>query len=151
MNKRIITAAAVFVLGASIAFAAPFEGDGGRGVGGGHRRHARAMKFAEKLNLNDAQKQQIRDIHKSFRTENQSFFESFRQNWRDMRAAKQSGDTAKADAIKATLESQHAQLKELRAGLDTRIGTVLTPDQLSQWNTMKAERQARRHNRSEQQ
>ena len=150
MNKRIITAAAVFVLGASIAFAGPFEGDGGRGFGGGHRHHARAMRFAEKLNLSDAQKQQIRDIHKSFRAENRAFFDSFHQNFRDFRAAKRAGDTAKADALKATLQSQRAQLKQLHEGLETRVGSILTPDQQSQWNAMKAERQARRHNRGEQ-
>jgi len=146
MNMKLITAAVVFVLGASVAVAAPFEGGG---FGGGHRRHQRAMKFAEKLNLSDAQKQQIRDIHKSFRAENQAFLDSFRQNMHDFRAAKEAGDTAKADALKATLQSQHAQMKDLRAGLDSRIGTVLTPDQLTQWNTMKAERQARHQHRGE--
>ena len=151
MKTRIITAAAVFVLGASIAVAAPFEGDGGREFGRGHRMHARAEKFAEKLNLSDAQRQQIREIHKSFRADNQPFFDSFRQNWRDLKAAKEAGDTAKADALRATLKSQHDQMKELRAGRDNRIGSVLTADQLAQWNAMKAERAARRQNRGEQQ
>ena len=146
--KKIITAVAVLTFGATLAMAAPFEGDGGQG---GHHRHHRAYaeKFAQKLNLSDAQKQQIRDIHKSFHAENQAFFDSFRQNWRDFRAAKQAGDTAKAEAIKATLQSQHEQLKQLRAGLDEKIGAVLTPDQLQQWNTMKAERAARHQHRQQ--
>ena len=149
MNKKLITAAAVFVLGASIAVAAPFEGDGGPGFGRGHRMHARAERFAEKLNLSDAQREQIRDIHKSDRTENQAFFDSFRQNWRDLKAAKQAGDTAKADAIKATLKSQHEQMKTLRAGLEDRVASVLTADQRAQWDAMKAKRAAHRQNRDQ--
>jgi len=152
MNKKLITAAAVFVLGASIAVAVPFEGDGGKGWGGrGHHRGEYSEKFAQKLNLSDAQRQQIRDLHQNFRAENKAFFESFHQNLRDLRAAKQAGDTAKADALQATLQSQHEQMKQLRAGFDQKVGTVLTADQLAQWNAMKAERAARRQQHREQQ
>jgi len=143
MKKRIITAAAVFVLGASVALAGPFQGDGGEGHGR-HHRHAMMEKLAQKLNLSDAQKQQIRDVHKSFRAENKAFFESFHQTMRDFHAAREAGDTAKMDALKPVIESQRAQMKQLHETLEGRVGSVLTADQLAQWNTMKAERQARR-------
>ena len=149
MNKKWITAVAVFALGASLAVAAPNEGEG-KAFGHGHRHRGEfGAKFAEKLNLSDAQKQQIRDMHKSFRAENKAFFDSFRQSMHDYRAAKEAGDTAKADALKATLESQRAQMKELHQGLDQRVGTVLNAEQLAQWNSMKAEREARRAQRHE--
>ena len=149
MKKTWITAVAVLALGASLAVAAPNEGEGGGW--GGHRRHHGefAGKVAEKLNLTDAQRQQIRDLRQSFRAENKALFQSFRQNMRDFRDAKQAGDTAKADALKPTIESQRAQLKSLHEGLQQRFGSVLTPDQLSQWNAMKAEREARRQQRRE--
>jgi len=149
MKKTWITAVAVLTLGASLAFAAPHDGEG-KGWGG-HRRHRGAFgaKFAEKLNLTDAQKQQIRDLNQTFRAENKAFFQTFRQNMRDLREAKKAGDTAKADALKATLQSQRAQMKSLHEGLQQRVGTVLTPDQLSQWNAMKAEREARHQQRME--
>jgi Spy/CpxP family protein refolding chaperone len=147
MKNRIITAAAVFVLGASLAVAAPFQGDGGEGHG--RRQHAMAQKLAEKLNLSDAQQQQIRDIHKSFHAENKAFFETFRQTMKDFRDARRAGDTAKMDALKPLLQSQHDQMKQLRAGLDDRIGSVLNADQRAQWEAMKAERQARRQHREQ--
>jgi periplasmic protein CpxP/Spy len=151
LNKKWITAVAVFALGASLAVAAPNDGDGKAfGHEHGHRHRGEfSAKFAQKLNLTDAQKQQIRDMHKSFRAENQAFFDSFRQSMHEYRAAKQAGDTAKADALKVTLESQRAQMKELHQGLEQRVGTVLTADQLAQWNTMKAERAARRAERQQ--
>jgi len=149
MKKTWITAVAVLALGASLAVAAPNEGEG-KGWGGHHRHRGEfAAKFAEKLNLTDAQKAQIRDLHQSFRAENKAFFQEFRQNRRDFREAKRAGDTAKADALKATLESQRAQMKSLHEGLQQRVGTVLTPEQLSQWNALKAEREARRQQRME--
>src|SRR5437899_1987331 len=119
MNKILISAVAVVALGATMAVAAPHEGQRRE-----HRREA-AQKFAQKLNLNDGQRQQIREMHQSFRAENSAFFQSFRQNWQDYRAAKQAGDSAKADALKATLDSQRAQAKELHAGLEQRVGSVL--------------------------
>ena len=150
MRNRMITAAAVFVLGATVAFAGPFQGDGGE-FHGRHHRHAMAEKLAQKLNLSDAQKQQIRDIHQSFRAENKAFLESFRQTMRDFHEAKKAGDTAKMDALKPTLESQHAQMKQLHETLESRVSSVLTSDQLAQWNTMKAEREARRQRHRDQQ
>jgi len=150
MKKRIITAAAVFVLGASVALAGPFQGDGGE-FHGRHHRHAMAEKFAQKLNLSDAQKQQIRDIHQTFRAENKAFFETFRQTMRDFHQAKRDGDTAKVDALKPTLESQRAQMKQLHETLEGRVSSILTADQLAQWNTMKAERQARHQRHRDQQ
>ena len=141
MNKKLISAIAVMTLGATLAVAAPHEGQRRE-----HRREA-AQKFAQTLNLSDGQREQIRQLHRSFRSDNAAFLQSFRQNWRDYRAAKQAGDTAKADALKATLESQRAQAKELHAGLEQRVGSVLTADQLAQWNAMKADRAARRAQR----
>ena len=53
------------------------------------------------------------------------------------------GDTAKADSLKATLESQRAQMKQLRDAQDVKISSILTPEQRAQWQQLKAERAAR--------
>jgi Spy/CpxP family protein refolding chaperone len=150
MNKKWITAAAVFVFGASLAVASPEKEGRGFGEGRGHRRGAMAERLAEKLNLSDAQSDQIRSLHKNFREENKDMFMSFRDLRRDLRDAKESGDTAKADAIKAEIQSKHAEMKARRDSLDAKVAAVLTADQLAQWNTMKAEREARRQHRREQ-
>jgi Spy/CpxP family protein refolding chaperone len=130
---------AVLTLGASLAVAAPHEGRGH----GRHGKGAFSERFAQKLNLTDAQKQQVRDLHKSFREQNKAFFESSRQTMKDYRAAKQANDTARIDALKTQVESQRAQMQQLRAGLDTQIATILTPEQRTQWEQLKAERAAK--------
>jgi Spy/CpxP family protein refolding chaperone len=107
-------------------------------------------KFAQKLNLTDAQKQQVRDLNNSFRQDNKAFFQSFRQTMQDYRAAKQANDQAKLDALKPTIESQRAQMKQLHDAQEQKILTILTPDQRAQYQALKAERDARRQKRSQQ-
>jgi protein CpxP len=144
MKKQFVAAVAVLTLGASMAFAGPnHEGHGGRG-----RQHGMfGQKMAEKLNLSDAQKQQIRDIKKSFREENKAFFTASRENFKAFREAKKAGDTAKADSLKPTLDAQRAQMKQLREQEQQRVLSVLTAEQRTQLEQLKAERAAKRQNR----
>ncbi|MGZ4778436.1 MAG: Spy/CpxP family protein refolding chaperone [Thermoanaerobaculia bacterium] len=138
-TSKWLAAVGVLTLTATMAIAAPHEG-----MGGGH--HGKGMfseKFAQKLNLTDAQKTQVRDLTKSFREQNKAFFETFRSTMKDYRSAKKSNDTAKVNALQAQFDSQKAQMKQLRAGLDQQISNVLTPDQRAQWEQIKAERAAK--------
>lgn len=139
-TSKWLAAVGVLTLTATMAIAAPHEG---RGEG----RHGKGMfseKLAQKLNLTDAQKTQIRDLSKSFHEQNKAFFESFRSTMKDYRSAKKSNDTAKVNALQAQFDSQKAQMKQLHAGLDAQISNVLTPDQRAQWEQLKAERAAKR-------
>ena len=143
-KKWFTAAAAVVALTSTLAFAAPHEGGKhGRGGHGG----AFGERFAAKLNLTDAQKQQIQDAQKSFRDENKAFFEAARDTRKQMHDAKEAGDTAKLEQLKATAQSQHAKMKELRDAQEQRIATFLTAEQRTQWDAMKAERQAKRGQR----
>ena len=138
-NKWLVAAVGALTLTAGMAFAAPHEG-------GREGRHGKGMfseKLAQKLNLTDAQKTQVKDLNKSFREQNKAFFESFRSTMKDYRAAKQANDTAKVTALQAQFDSQKAQMKQLRSGLDAQISNVLTPDQRAQWQQLKAERAAK--------
>jgi protein CpxP len=144
-SKKWFTAAAVVALSSTLAFAAPHEGGKrGRGGRGGHEF---GEKFAQKLNLSDAQKQQIKDAQASFRNENKAFFDTVKDTRRQIREAKEAGDTARAEQLKATAQSQHARMKELRTAQHQRILALLTPEQRTQWEALKAERQAKRGDR----
>ena len=147
-RNKLIGAVAVLALGATMAIASPeaMEGQGGW-HGHHHGRQEFGRKFAEKLNLSDAQKQQIKDAKQSFRAENEAFFKTLRQTHQDFRAATKAGDTAKADALKATMQAQRAEMKARMATLEAKVGTILTPEQNTQWQQMKAERAARREAR----
>jgi len=146
-NKKWFATAAVIALTGTLAFAAPHDGPGGkhrRGEGGEF-----GMRFAQKLNLSEAQKQQIKDMQKEFRETNKAFFQTTRETRVQMHAAKEAGDTARFDQLKVTADAQRAQMKSLRDAQMQRVEAILTPDQRTQWQAMKAEHEARRAERGE--
>lgn len=134
-----ITAVAVLALGTSLAIAGP--GEGKRGHKGNGRHEA---MFAEKLNLTEAQKAQIKQIRQNNHEQNKAFYESARANRQEFRAAKQANDTAKLDALKGQMESQRAQMKQLRESEMAQINAILTAEQKAQFAAMKADREARK-------
>lgn len=144
MNKnKWMMMAAVLTLSASVALAAP--GEGGKFRGGKHSKRGEfGAKFAEKLNLTDAQKQQIRDLQQSFRDANEPLFTQARDTHRQLREARQAGDNERVTALQAQAKSQRAQLQQLRAQQKERILALLTPEQRAQWEALKAERESRR-------
>jgi len=131
----------VLAVSASLAVAAPQEAKAWHGH---HGRGEMGRMFAHKLNLTDAQKQQLRDLNKQFRQDNKAFFESFRTSMQQFREAKKSGDTAKADSLKATLQSERAQMQQLRQAQEPKILAILTPAQQTQYQALKAERAQKR-------
>lgn len=146
MNKqKWLTAAAVVTLTATLAVAAPEGKQGHHG-----RRHGRGefgARFAQKLNLSEAQKTQMRDVQKSFREQNKPLFEASKQTRLELKAAKDANDTARMEQLKATLKTQREQFKQARQAQHERVLALLTPDQRAQLDAMKAERKAKRENR----
>lgn len=138
MLKKTITAALAVVLGATLAFAGHGEGRHGRGKGA-------ILRFSEQLNLSDAQKTQIKDMQQSFREQNQTVMEQFKQTSRDYREARRSGDTAKAESLKTVFESQKAQVQNLHNSLQSQLLNVLTAEQRAKYETLKAEHAQRRN------
>ena len=126
-----VAVALVALVGASLAFAMPH--DGGKGFGG------HEQKFAQELNLTDAQKAQIQAIRKASHEQNKAFFEQSRSTMKEFFAAKQANDTAKMDAMKPAVEAQRAQMKQIRAAEDAKIAAVLTADQNATWQQLKAQ------------
>ena|SRR5687767_7203257 len=138
MLKKTITAALGVVLGATLAFAGHGEGHHGRGKGA-------ILRFSEELNLSEAQKTQIKDMQQSFREQNQTLMDQFKQTARDYREAKRSGDKGKADSLKTVFESQKAQVQSLHKSLESQIMNVLTAEQRAKYEALKAEHAERRN------
>jgi periplasmic protein CpxP/Spy len=146
--KKSIATLAVLTLSATLAVAAPQGGKGefhGKGKRGGHGEMAE--RLAEKLNLTDAQKAQARQLHEQFRAQNEPLFNAFKQTRNDLRAARQANDTARVDALEATLKTQKEQLKAARRAQHERFLSILTADQKAKLEAMKAERGERRGGR----
>ena len=153
MNKTkwITAAATALTLTATLGFAATSDdakGKEGYGHqrGGGHHQKGGfgGERFAEKLGLTDAQKQQVKTLQTNFREQNKAFFDSGRQTREDMRAAKQANDTTKLEALKATMKAQHEQMKQIQATQTAQIVALLTPEQKAKYDAIKAEREAKR-------
>lgn len=144
--KKTISAGAILALSATLVLA----GDHGSK---GHGRHGNggfelSGKMAEKLNLTDAQKQRISNLNQNFKDQNAAFLESFRQTMTDYRAAKKANDTVRADALRPTVESQKAQMKQLREAQHQKLMAVLTAGQRTQLEAFKAERGDRSEKRN---
>ena len=146
--KKMISALAVVALSGTMAIAAVNDG-GGKAWGHSHHGRMMAAHLAKKLNLTDAQKEQWKAIHQSFRTDNQAFLQSVRQTHQDLRAAKQAGDEAKVAELKAVAQSQRAQMKQLHEAQHEKFLSILTSEQRTQLDALKAEREARRQQRQQ--
>jgi Spy/CpxP family protein refolding chaperone len=68
-----------------------------------------------------------------------------------MRAARQAGDEAKIAELKSVMQSQRAQMKQMHAEKEAQFVSVLTPEQRTQFDAIKAERAARRAQREQKQ
>ena len=140
--KWFAAAAGAIALSATLAFAGTNTGEG-HWKHEGHGHHERGGRMAAKLNLTEAQKQQWQAMEANFRQENAAFFAQTKQTREAIHAAKEAGDTAKADSLKATAQSQRATMKQLRAAMEPKLLAILNADQQAQYQKLKAEREAR--------
>jgi protein CpxP len=148
MNKnKWMTMAAVLALSTSLAIAAPHGGKGGGKFGGKHGRGEFGEKFAEKLNLTEAQKAQVKTIRQNNREQNKAFFEQSRSTFEQFRDAKKANDTAKLEQLKPALERQRAQMKQFRDAERQQILALLTPEQRTKFDALEQERGERHGNR----
>ncbi|HET7436701.1 MAG TPA: Spy/CpxP family protein refolding chaperone [Thermoanaerobaculia bacterium] len=141
--KKTFTAVTILALSATLAVAAP----NGQGKHRGHGRHGRdgfGQRAFAKLNLSDAQKQQIKDLRTSFREQNKALFAAMKQTRIEMKAAREANDTARMETIRNTARAQREQIKAKSEGLRAQVLNILTPEQRAQYDAMKAERQQRR-------
>lgn len=154
MMKKTATTAMVLALGATLAFAGPGEGKfGKRGKHRGMHRGASIERLAAKLDLTDAQKTQMKAQRENFRAANEQRFATHRDTRKQLRDARQAGDTERAQALASTLEQQRGELKLLRKAQHEAMLKILTAEQRAKLEAMKARRAERRGklNRSAQQ
>lgn len=104
-----------------------------------HARGPRADRFAEKLNLTDAQKQQMKDLRAADRAQNQQLYADLQSKLQQLHALKQAGDPKAAD-IKAQIKAMRPQIQAARKARHEAMFNVLTAEQRAE---LKAARQSR--------
>jgi periplasmic protein CpxP/Spy len=134
MKKFITAVAVVAAMTTPVAFAHNQDFGG---------RHHSMAKFAQKLGLTDAQKQQIRDIHQADREANKALFQQFRAKRQEYRSLRQANDP-NAENVKAELKAIGQQLRAAKKATRDKIyDTVLTAEQRAQIDTWRSQRQNR--------
>ncbi len=124
--KKLLIALAVAATSA-IAFAqAPADGAPHR-----HGHRGAFQQLGAKLNLTDAQKQQMKDIRSAGRESNKQLYTDFRTKSREFRALRQANDPGAA-ALKAEIESMKPQIEAARKASHQAMLAVLTADQRAQ-------------------
>jgi protein CpxP len=104
-----------------------------------HPRHARAEGFTSKLNLTDAQKQQMKDIRTASRAQNKQLYADYHAKLQQFRTLNQANDPSAAD-VKAQLEAMKPQIHAARKASREAMLNVLTPEQRGQLKVVVHER-----------
>jgi periplasmic protein CpxP/Spy len=97
------------------------QAPGGPGRGQMMDPERRTQMMKDRLGLSDAQVTQVKAIYEDERTKSQALM------------ADQSGDR----------DAMRAKMGEIRKGSEDRIAAILTPDQKTKWDAMRAEMQQR--------
>jgi periplasmic protein CpxP/Spy len=145
--SRFITAAlgAAVVLGmAGVAGAqAPARTDSAKWARHGQMAGERGErgKFMKDLNLSDAQKNQIKAIHKKYEPQMKQIREQGKAEFGDMRAARQKGDTSAA--TRAKFQQFRERTMTVRQQENNEIHGILTADQRTRWDAAQAQRKQR--------
>jgi len=122
------------------------QNDAASASGWSGHRHGHMGYMARELNLTDAQKQQIKTMMQSNRATLRPLLQQLAENRKAMLAATANGafDQAKVQAIANQQSQAMAQLMVQKAAIQHQIYTqVLTPDQRTTADQMRAKQKAR--------
>jgi Spy/CpxP family protein refolding chaperone len=123
---------------------------GGRGEHGGERGDFFGGRFAEKLNLTDAQKEQMKQIAARYRESTKSLREQMRQARGGEGAGFINGGTFNESAVRSAAQARanaQVELEVSRARMMSEMYNVLTADQKSQLATERQQREQKRQER----
>jgi len=104
-----------------------------------HARGPRADRFAENLNLTDAQKQQMNDLRAADRAQNQQLYADLQSKLQQLHALKQAGDPKAAD-VKAQIQAMRPQIQAARKASHEAMFNVLTAEQRAELKTARQSR-----------
>jgi protein CpxP len=118
----------------------------GRGFGRGHRGRAFGGRLFSRLNLTDAQKEQMKQINQSFRESTRPLRQELKGKYGELRQANTGETFNEALATQKMNEISAIQVKLMgeRFKLKQEISSVLTPEQKTQLEQMREQMKAKR-------
>ena len=152
MTKRLWIAAglvAALAAGGAVTFAQG-PGPGGPGPrGGAHGRGPRADLGLRGVQLTDTQRDQVRSMMESHRTEREAVGKALREAHRAFADAVRSGDEAAIRSRSTAIGNAMADEAILHAKVRAEVQALLTPEQQQQLKEREAERQQRMRGREQ--
>lgn len=116
----------------------------GRGMGRGMEGRPGRGGMLRGVNLSDAEKARIKEIHAKYQTESKGLRESLRPAMESARAARQKGDTAAARAAFDRTKGDREKMRALMEREQSEVRAVLTPENQMLFDARKAEMAQRR-------
>lgn len=159
MNKwkalagSLVLGSALTTSGMVLAF--PDDGEGHRGHkghhGGGHHKDRMFKHMAEKLDLTEGQKAQLKADREAGKEARKATRKEAREVHKQLREAVESGaDQATLDALGAKIGQMEVQKMQRMQQKRAQFESILTDEQKAKLEEMKAERKARHAERMEQ-
>jgi protein CpxP len=116
-----------------------------------HGKGHRFGHFYQELGLTEAQRTQIRAIHERYQPQMQQLHATARQQKEAARAAMQRGDTAAArtarEQARAAMEQTRAQREQLHNAMQAEVRAILTPEQQTRFDALRAAQRERMQER----
>ena len=149
--KRWIPALLLAVLSLSpvAAYAQPSPSPGAPPQERGMYKKERGMHKLDQLGLSPQQKEQVRALREQEKQKNGPLMAQAKDLRGQARAARESGDQAKLQSVRSQMEALKPKLQQARADSEQKLYAILTPEQRTKFDQLKAERKEKRERRQE--
>lgn len=104
----------------------------------------RGMHKLDQLGLSPQQKEQVRALQAQEKQKNGPLMTQAKDLREQARAARASGDQAKLQSVRSQMEALKPRLQEARADYKQKLDAILTPEQRTKLDQMRAERKEHR-------
>jgi Spy/CpxP family protein refolding chaperone len=110
----------------------------------GMDKHERGMHMLDQLGLSPDQKDKIRALREQEKQKNEPLMVQFRDLRTQAKAARESGDQTTLESVRNQMQALKPRLQEARANYKKQLDAILTPEQRTQLDQMRAEYKGKR-------
>jgi protein CpxP len=142
--KRWIPALLLAVLSLSPVAAYAQPSPGAPPQQGGMYKQERGMHKLDQLGLSPQQEEQIRALREQEKQKNGPLMAQARDLREQAKAARESGDQAKLQSVRSQMQTLKPRLQEARADYKQKLDAILTPEQRTKLDQMRAEHKEQR-------
>ena len=111
---------------------------------GGMYKQERGMHKLDQLGLSPQQKEQIRALRENEKQKNGALITQAKDLREQAKAARESGDQAKLESVRSQMQALKPRLQEARADFKQKLDAILTPEQRTKLDQMRAEHKEQR-------